>query len=50
MEVVESGGKNIEIAVVRRGEELTILDDKEVDVFVKEVEEEQEKEKKKKKK
>jgi len=48
MEVVESGGKNIEIAVVRRGEDLTILDDKEVDEFVKEVEEEQEKEKAKK--
>jgi 20S proteasome subunit alpha 4 len=33
LEVVESGSKNIEIAVMRKGEALRILEDSEVDVI-----------------
>eukprot|EP01119_Soliformovum_irregulare_P007112 TRINITY_DN19515_c0_g1_i1.p1 TRINITY_DN19515_c0_g1~~TRINITY_DN19515_c0_g1_i1.p1 ORF type:complete len:246 (+),score=67.02 TRINITY_DN19515_c0_g1_i1:113-850(+) len=38
MEVVESGSKNIEIAVLKKGEDLKILEEDEVDVIVKEIE------------
>jgi len=38
MEVVESGSKNIEIAVLKRGEELKILEDDEVEALVKQIE------------
>merc|ERR1712127_307675 len=34
LEVVEAGSKNIEVAVLRRGEELKMLDDAEVDKIV----------------
>jgi len=37
LEVVESGSKNLEIAVLKRGEELRFLTDAEVDVIVKEI-------------
>jgi len=40
MEVVESGGKNIEIAVLKKNEELNILEDSEVEAIVKLIEEE----------
>jgi len=38
MEVVESGSKNIEIAVLKRNEELIFLSDNEIDAFVKQIE------------
>eukprot|EP01118_Nematostelium_gracile_P009438 TRINITY_DN3184_c0_g1_i1.p1 TRINITY_DN3184_c0_g1~~TRINITY_DN3184_c0_g1_i1.p1 ORF type:complete len:246 (+),score=84.07 TRINITY_DN3184_c0_g1_i1:95-832(+) len=38
MEVVESGSKNMEVAVLRRGQDLEIMSDDKVDVFVKELE------------
>ena len=38
LEVVEAGSKNIEVAVLRRGEELKMLDDEEVDGLVKTLE------------
>jgi 20S proteasome subunit alpha 4 len=40
MEVVESGAKNIEVAVVERGKELRILEDSEVEALVKQIEDE----------
>jgi len=40
MEVVEAGSKNIEIAVLRRKEDLKILEDTEVEAIVKGIEEE----------
>jgi len=46
MEVVESGSKNIEIAVLRRGEDLKILEDEEVEALVKLIEDENSKEEK----
>eukprot|EP01103_Thecamoeba_quadrilineata_P001849 TRINITY_DN11708_c0_g1_i1.p1 TRINITY_DN11708_c0_g1~~TRINITY_DN11708_c0_g1_i1.p1 ORF type:complete len:250 (-),score=47.77 TRINITY_DN11708_c0_g1_i1:151-900(-) len=45
MEVVESGGKNIEIAVLKRDDELKILEDSQVEAIVKEIEEQKAKEK-----
>jgi 20S proteasome subunit alpha 4 len=50
LEVVEAGGKNIEVAVLRPGKELQLLTDDEVDVIVKGIEEEKEAEEKAKKK
>ena len=47
MEVVEAGAKNIEVAVMRKGEPVTILKEDEVDAIVKLVEEEKEAEAKK---
>jgi len=38
MEVVESGGKNIEIAVLSRGQDLKFLAESEVDTYVKQIE------------
>jgi len=38
MEVVESGSKNIEIAILKRGEDLRILEESEVEAIVKEIE------------
>lgn len=40
LEVVESGAKNIEIAVVRRGRPLEFISDEKVDALVKQIEEE----------
>jgi 20S proteasome subunit alpha 4 len=39
-QVVEAGSKNIEVAVMKRGEELRILDDAEVEKIVSAIEEE----------
>lgn len=38
LEVVESGGKNLEIAVIRRNQEMQILSDEEIEVIVKQIE------------
>jgi len=38
LEVVESGSKNLEIAVLKKGEDLRFLSDAEVDVIVKQIE------------
>ncbi len=43
MQVVESGSKNIEVAVMRRDTGLTILPDEQVEKLVKELLEEKEK-------
>mmetsp|Transcript_8148 Transcript_8148/g.24535 ORF Transcript_8148/g.24535 Transcript_8148/m.24535 type:complete len:257 (+) Transcript_8148:134-904(+) len=40
LEVVESSHKNIEVAVLKRGEELRILEESEVEALVKEIEDE----------
>jgi len=40
LEVVEAGSKNIEIAVLERGKDLRILEEDEVEKYVKEIEEE----------
>ena len=45
LEVVESGGKNIEVGVVRRGEGLVMLDQDTVDELSKKINEEKEKQK-----
>jgi len=50
LEVVQSGGKNIELAVMRKGENLKILQPDEVDKFVEVIEKEKEAEAEKKKK
>lgn len=50
LEVVEAGGKNIEVAVLRQGKELQLLGDDEVEAIVKGIEAEKEEEDKKKKK
>jgi len=50
LEVVQSGGKNIELAVMRKGETLKILQPDEVDKFVEVIEKEKEAEAEKKKK
>jgi len=40
MEVVESGSKNIEIAILNRDKDLRFLEESDVDAFVKKIEEE----------
>ena len=45
LEVVESGAKNIEIGVVRRGSGLVMLDQEKVDALSKKISEEKEREK-----
>jgi len=50
LEVVEAGGKNIEVAVLRPGKELQLLTDEEVDVVVQGIEAEKAAEEKLKKK
>lgn len=45
LEVVESGGKNIEVGVVRRGEGLVMLEQEKVDELSKRISEEKEKQK-----
>jgi len=42
MEVVESGSKNIEIAVIRKDQDMKIMDDKDVEAIVKIIEAEKE--------
>lgn len=49
LEVVQSGGKNIELAIMRNGETLKILQPEEVDKFVEIIEKEKEAEAEKKK-
>ena len=50
LQVVESGARNIEVGVVRRGEQqLTFLSDDEIGALVDEIEKEESEEKKKKK-
>jgi 20S proteasome subunit alpha 4 len=44
LEVVESGSKNLEIAVMRRGRKLQFLEENEIEALVKQVEEEKAKE------
>jgi len=46
MEVIESGSKNIEIAVMKRGEELRFLEEPEIEKYVKQIETEKEETKK----
>ena len=43
LEVVESGGKNIEVGVVRRGEGLTMMDQDKVDALAKKIGDDKEK-------
>ncbi|XP_031551182.1 proteasome subunit alpha type-7-like [Actinia tenebrosa] len=50
LEVVQTGGKNIELAVMKRGESMTILQADEVDKIVAVIEKEKEEEAEKKKK
>jgi 20S proteasome subunit alpha 4 len=49
LEVVQSGGKNLEIAVMKKGEPMKMLPVEDIDRFVKEVEKEKEEEAEKKK-
>uniref|UniRef100_A0AAZ1X668 Proteasome subunit alpha type n=1 Tax=Oreochromis aureus TaxID=47969 RepID=A0AAZ1X668_OREAU len=49
LEVVQSGGKNIELAVIRRNQPLKILESKEIETLVTEIEKEKEEEAEKKK-
>uniref|UniRef100_A0A8B9HK19 Proteasome subunit alpha type-7 n=1 Tax=Astyanax mexicanus TaxID=7994 RepID=A0A8B9HK19_ASTMX len=49
LEVVQSGGKNIELAVIRRNQPLKILESKEIETLVAEIEKEKEEEAEKKK-
>uniref|UniRef100_A0A3Q3K333 Proteasome subunit alpha type n=1 Tax=Monopterus albus TaxID=43700 RepID=A0A3Q3K333_MONAL len=49
LEVVQSGGKNIELAVIRRNQPLKILESKEIEILVAEIEKEKEEEQEKKK-
>ena len=49
LEVVEAGSKNIEVAVLRHGQELKMLDDEEVEKIVQELEAQKKEGKKKKK-
>ncbi|XP_006005630.1 proteasome subunit alpha type-7 isoform X2 [Latimeria chalumnae] len=49
LEVVQSGGKNIELAVIRRNRPLKILESKEIETLVTEIEKEKEEEAEKKK-
>jgi len=43
MEVVESGGKNIEVAILKNNQPLKILEEREVSAIVKTIEEEKQK-------
>ncbi|XP_041046233.1 proteasome subunit alpha-type 8 isoform X2 [Carcharodon carcharias] len=49
LEVVQSGGKNIELAIIRRNQPLKLLDAKEIEHLVAEIEKEKEEETEKKK-
>lgn len=49
LEVVQSGQKNLEIAVMRHGEPLVMLDAETIDEYVTEIEKEKEEEAEKKK-
>ncbi|XP_030624157.1 proteasome subunit alpha type-7-A isoform X2 [Chanos chanos] len=49
LEVVQSGGKNIELAVMKRNEPMKILDPEEIEQLVSEIEKEKEEAEKKKK-
>jgi len=49
LEVVQSGGKNIELAIMRRGQHMKMLDVEDIDKFVAEIEKEKEEEAEKKK-
>ncbi|MGH0139318.1 UNVERIFIED_CONTAM: hypothetical protein FKN15_072644 [Acipenser sinensis] len=49
LEVVQSGGKNIELAIIGRNQPLKILESKEIETLVAEIEKEKEEEAEKKK-
>ncbi|XP_046367103.1 proteasome subunit alpha type-7-like [Haliotis rubra] len=49
LEVVQSGGKNMEVAVMRRGQPLKMLDSEEIEKYITEIEKEKEEEAEKKK-
>jgi 20S proteasome subunit alpha 4 len=49
LEVVQSGGKNIELAIMRRGQHMKMLEVEDIDKFVAEIEKEKEEEAEKKK-
>jgi 20S proteasome subunit alpha 4 len=40
--VVESGSKNIEIAIIKKDKDMRLLEDKEIEALVKKIEEEKE--------
>ena len=44
LEVVQLGGKNLEIAVMAKGQPMRMMNLEEIEVYVKEIEEEKEKE------
>jgi len=48
LQYVESGSKNIEIAVMYKGEEMVILNDEDIDKIINEIEEKKKKEAEKK--
>jgi len=50
LEVVQSGGKNLELAIMRSGQPLQMMDVEKIDEYVKQVEKEKEEEAEKKKK
>lgn len=49
LEVVQSGQKNLEIAVMRRGQPMTMLDSDTIEKYVTQIEKEKEEEAEKKK-
>lgn len=50
VEVVQSGSKNMEVAVMRRGERLTMLEPDQIEEYIKQIDKEKEEEAEKKKK
>merc|ERR1712083_443398 len=49
MEVVQSGSKNMEVAVMRRGKQLEMMENDDIEKYIKEIEKEKEEEAEKKK-
>jgi len=48
LEVVQSGSKNVEMAIMKRGEAMRLLENEEIDKYVSEIEKEKEEEAEKK--